>query len=251
MSLGYDYSCTTLSQEGRIYQLEYAEKAIEMAPTALGIVFSDGVVLASEKIKLSRTIVSGSNSTIYNITPTIGMAICGHLPDGRNLVSRSKSESQSYLKNFGVEISGRILAERLSQYVQSHTLYWSMRPFGATAMISSYEKDGSFHLFMVEANGNFFEYLSCTHGKGRQFVKTEVEKDNFALKNKKCKDGLFDAIKVLVRSYEGEKDTEYDLSIITNVNNKYVHQLVDKKYVSELVVEAKKIVKQEREMQVD
>ena len=251
MSLGYDYSCTTLSQEGRIYQLEYAEKAIETAPTALGIVFSDGVVLASEKIKLSRTIVSGSNSTIYNITPTIGMAICGHLPDGRNLVSRAKSESQSYLKNFGVEICGRILAERLSQYVQAHTLYWSMRPFGATAMISSYEKDGSFHLFMVEANGNFFEYVSCTHGKGRQFVKTEVEKDNFALKNKKCADGLFDAIKVLVRSYEGEKDTEYDLSVITNVNNKYFHQIVDKKYVNELVVKAKKIVKEEREMQVD
>ena len=251
MSLGYDYSCTTLSQEGRIYQLEYAEKAIESAPTALGIVFSDGVVLASEKIRGNKTIVSGSNPTIYNITPNIGMAICGHLPDGRNLVSRAKQEAQSYLKNFGVEISGKILADRLSQYVQAHTLYWSMRPFGATAMISSYDKDGQFHLFMVEANGNFFEYFSCTHGKGRQFVKTEVEKDNFALKNKKTVEGLYDVVKVLIRSYEGEKETEYDLSVITNVNNKFFHQIVDKKYVSELVAKAKTRVKEEREMQVD
>jgi 20S proteasome subunit alpha 7 len=251
MSLGYDYSCTTLSQEGRIYQLEYAEKAIETAPTTMGIVFSDGVILASEKIRGSKTIVKGSNSTIYSITPTIGMAICGHLPDGRNLVSRAKAEAQGYLKNFGVEISGKILAERLSQYVQAHTLYWSMRPFGSAAMISSYDKDGKFHLYMVEANGNFFEYYSCTHGKGRQFVKTEVEKDNFALKNKKVIDGIYDVVKILVRSYEGEKETEYDLSVITNVNNKFHHQIVDKKYAEDLVSKAKTQVKEEREMQVD
>ena len=251
MSIGYDYSCTTLSQEGRIYQLEYAEKAIEIAPTVVGIVFSDGVVLASEKIRERKTIVSGSNSTIYNITPTIGMAICGHLPDGRNLVSRARAESQSYLKNFGVDISGRILSDRLAQYVQSHTLYWGMRPFGATAFISSYDKDGNYHLYLVEANGNFCEYYSCTHGKGRQFVKTEVEKSNFALKEKKVSDGLFDVVKVLVRSYEGEKETEYDLSVITNVNNRRDHQIVDKKYADELIARAKADVKQEREMQVD
>jgi len=251
MSLGYDYSCTTLSQEGRIYQLEYAEKAIETAPTALGIVFSDGVVLASEKIRGSKTIVSGSNPTIYSIAPHLGMAICGHLPDGRNLVSRAKSEAQFYLKNFGVEISGKILAERLALYVQSHTLYWSMRPFGACSMISSFDKDGKFHLYMVESNGNFYEYFSCTHGKGRQFVRTEVEKDNFALKNKKTADGLFDVVKILIRSYEGEKETEYDLSVITNVNNKYHHQIVDRAYIKDLVARAKAQVEEERKMQVD
>lgn len=251
MSFGYDYSCTTLSQEGRIYQLEYAEKAIENAPTAMGIVFSDGVVLASEKIRANKTIVSGSNPTIYSVAPNIGMAVCGHLPDGRNLVNRARSEAQGYLKNYGVEITGKILAERLALYVQAHTLYWSMRPFGAVAMVSSHDKDGNFHLYMVEANGNFYEYFSCSHGKGRQFVKTEVEKDNFALKSKKVADGLKDVLKVLIRSYEGEKETEYDLSVITNVNNKYFHQVVDKSYVKELVAKIKVEVEEERKMMVE
>lgn len=251
MSFGYDYSCTTLSQEGRIYQLEYAEKAIESAPTALGIVFSDGVVLASEKIRASKTIVSGSNPTIYSVAPNIGVAICGHLPDGRNLVSRAKSEAQSYLKNFGVEITGKILAERLAQYVQAHTLYWSMRPFGAVAMVSSYDSDGVYHLYMVESNGNFFEYYSCSHGKGRQFVKTEVEKESYSIRNKKTSEGLYDVIKILIRSYEGEKETEYDLSVITNQEGKNFHQIVDKKYVKELVAKAKAQVEEERKMQVD
>ena len=69
MSAGYDTSCTTLSPEGRIYQIEYANKAIENSSTVLGIIFKDGVVLVSEKIKQSRSIVSGSNPSIYSITP--------------------------------------------------------------------------------------------------------------------------------------------------------------------------------------
>jgi 20S proteasome subunit alpha 7 len=250
MSMGYDFSCATLSQEGRIYQLEYAEKAIETAPTVMGIVCSDGVILASEKIRTNKTIVSGSNPTIYSITPTIGMAVCGYLPDGRNLVVRGRQEAKDYLKNFGVEISGKILADRLSYYVQSHTIYWSLRPFGAVAMISSWDRDGSPHLFMVESNGNAFEYFSCCHGKGRQFVKTEVEKNDFALKRKTVKEALLEVVKVLVRSYEGEKETEYDLSIISEESKK-LHQLVNDTYTKEVVWSAKSQVEEDRKMQVD
>ena len=118
MSSGYDTSCTTLSQEGRIYQIEYANKAIENSSTVLGIIFKDGVVLISEKIRQSKAIVSGSNHSVYSVAPHIGMAICGLLPDGRNIVSRAKLEASSYLKNYGIPISGQILAERLSIYVQ-------------------------------------------------------------------------------------------------------------------------------------
>jgi 20S proteasome subunit alpha 7 len=251
MSFGYDYSCTTLSPEGRIYQIEFAEKAIENSSTAIGIVFSDGVLLASEKIKTSKTIVSGSNPVIYSVAPHIGLGIVGHLPDGRNLVQRAKSEASSYLKNFGVEITGKILAERLALYVQSHTLYWSLRPFGASAMISSYDSDNKFHLYMVESNGNVFEYFSCSHGKGRQFVKTEVEKNNFAIKNKSTQDGMYDVLKILIRSYEGEKDTEFDLSVLYNNNGKFFHQIVDRTYINELVAKAKAEVEEERKMEVE
>ena len=50
MSANYDTSCTTLSFEGRIYQLGYAEAAIENSNTAMGIVFENGVVMISEKV---------------------------------------------------------------------------------------------------------------------------------------------------------------------------------------------------------
>ena len=245
MSSGYDLSCTTLSQEGRIYQIEYALKKIENSPTVLGIIFQDGVVLISEKIKESRAIVSGSNPTLYSISNHIGMAICGLLPDGRNIVSRAKLEASSYLKNYGIPISGQILAERLSIYVHAHTCHWSARPFGCAVMISSYDTDNKYHLYMLENNGNFFEYYATAEGKGKQIVKATMEKDNFVIRKNNINDGLKNVLKILIKSYEGEKETEYDIGIISS-RNRNIHEIIDKKYVLEEAKKLKEEIKNEK-----
>ena len=234
MSAGYDTSCTTLSQEGRIYQIEYATKKIENSSTVLGIVFNDGVVIVSEKIKESRAIVSGSNPTIYSVAKHIGIGICGLLPDGRNIVSRAKLEASSYFKNYGVPISGQILAERLSIYVHAHTCHWGARPFGCCVFISSYDTDKKFHLYMLENNGNFFEYFACAEGKGRQIVKATMEKDNFEIRNCNINEGLKKVLKIIIKSYEGEKETEYDVGVIS-VGNKYQHDVIHKDFIQEEV----------------
>ena len=245
MSSGYDTSCTTLSQEGRIYQIEYANKAIENSSTVLGIIFKDGVVLISEKIKQSKAIVSGSNHSVYSVAPHIGMAICGLLPDGRNIVSRAKLEASSYLKNYGIPISGQILAERLSIYVHAHTCHWGARPFGCCVFISSYDTDKKYHLYMLENTGNFFEYYACANGKGRQIVKATVEKDNFEIRENTVKDGIKKALKIIIKSYEGEKETEYDIGVISE-DSKNLHQVIDNNFVMTEVNKLKDEIKQEK-----
>lgn len=250
MSFGYDYSCTTLSQEGRIYQLEYAEKAIEAAPSSLGITCKDGIILLTEKIRQNKTLVKGSSPTIYSLANNIGIAVCGHLPDGRNIVSRAKQEVKSYYQNFGIEISAKILAERIALYVQTHTLYWSMRPFGAIVMISSFEKDSP-HLFMIEGNGNCFEYYNCAQGKGRQFLKAEVEREIYDFRNKNCSDSLENALKILIKSYEGEKETEYELSVVSR-EQKGLHKIMKYDDLVSLVEKVKAEIKEsDKKMQID
>jgi len=245
MSSGYDTSCTTLSQEGRIYQIEYANKAIENSSTVLGIIFKDGVALISEKIKESKAIVSGSNHSVYSVAPHIGMAICGLLPDGRNIVSRAKLEASSYLKNYGIPISGQILAERLSIYVHAHTCHWGARPFGCCVFISSYDTDKKYHLYMLENTGNFFEYYACANGKGRQIVKATVEKDNFEIRENTVQDGIKKALKIIIKSYEGEKETEYDIGVISE-DSKNLHQVIDNNFVMTEVNKLKDEIKQEK-----
>ena len=245
MSAGYDTSCTTLSQEGRIYQIEYSTKKIESSSTVLGIIFNDGVVIVSEKIKESRAIVSGSNPTIYSIAKHIGIGICGLLPDGRNIVSRAKLEASTYFKNYGIPISGQILAERLSIYVHAHTCHWGARPFGCCVFISSYDTDKKFHLYMLENNGNFFEYFACAEGKGRQIVKATMEKDNFEIRNCNINEGLKKVLKIIIKSYEGEKETEYDVGVIS-VGNGYQHDVIHKDFVQEEVKKLKDEIKAEK-----
>ena len=245
MSAGYDTSCTTLSQEGRIYQIEYANKAIENSSTVLGIVLKDGVVLISEKIKQSKAMVSGSNPSVYSVAPHIGMAICGLLPDGRNIVSRAKLEASSYLSQFGIPISGQILAERLSIYVHAHTCHWGARPFGCCVFISSYDTDKKYHLYMIENTGNFFEYYSSANGKGRQIVKATMEKDNFAIRENTIQEGLKKVLKIIIKSYEGEKDTEYDVGIISSGSNN-LHSIINNDIIMTEVQKIKEELKQEK-----
>ena len=54
MSRRYDSRTTTFSPEGRLYQVEYAMEAISHAGTVIGILATDGVVLAAETVSYTH-----------------------------------------------------------------------------------------------------------------------------------------------------------------------------------------------------
>ena len=64
---GYDLSPTTFSPDGRIFQVEYATKAVENSGTAIGVRCTDGVVLGVEKLLASKLLVPGSNRRLHTV----------------------------------------------------------------------------------------------------------------------------------------------------------------------------------------
>lgn len=95
---GYDLSSSTFSPDGRIFQVEYASKAVENAGTALGLRCKDGIVLCVEKPLLSKMLLPSSSRRIHTIDTHSGVAFTGFVSDARQIMNRARSEAQDYEK---------------------------------------------------------------------------------------------------------------------------------------------------------
>jgi len=93
--MGYDRAMIVFSPEGRMYQIEYARKAVEKATTTVGVVFAGGVVLVATKT-LQKLMVPESVEKISKIDEHIGVASCGILADCRVLVDYARVKSQIF-----------------------------------------------------------------------------------------------------------------------------------------------------------
>ena len=206
---GYDLSTSIYSQDGRIFQIEYATKAIDNAETVVGFCVDGAVILACEKIRQSALETEDANKRLYSVDAHIGIGLCGRLPDGHNVVSRARKECESYRKTFGVSISGVVLAERLANYVQAHTSYGQFRPLGCAIFIVAYD-EAKFSLYLIENSGLLRKYKGCSQGKGRQTARTHLDKLEG---NVSVDQGLRTVAKAIVAAHEEFKEKTYELEI--------------------------------------
>ncbi|TYI25889.1 proteasome subunit alpha type-3-like isoform X2 [Gossypium arboreum] len=179
---GYDLSVTTFSPDGRVFQIEYASKAVDNSGTVIGIKCKDGIV----------------------------MAVAGLAADGRQIVARAKSEATSYQSVYGEPIPVKELAERLASYVHLCTLYWWLRPFGCGVILGGYDRDGP-QLYMVEPSGISYRYFGAAVGKGKQAAKTEIEK--LKLSEMTCREGVIEVAKIIYKLHDEAKDKAFELEM--------------------------------------
>jgi len=140
-----------------------------------------------------------------------GMALTGIAADGRQLVNKARSESRSYKSFYGSAIPGKVLAERVAGHMHMHTLYWYLRPFGATAIIASYDDEGGPELYMSEPQGTSYKYFACAVGKQRQGAKTELEKLKFETVT--CREAVMEIAKIIYKLHDDVKDKAFELEL--------------------------------------
>ncbi|NP_001150029.2 Proteasome subunit alpha type-3 [Zea mays] len=207
---GYDLSVTTFSPDGRVFQVEYATKAVDNSGTVVGIKCKDGIVLGVEKLVTSKMMLEGSNRRIHSVHRHSGLAVAGLAADGRQIVSRTKSEAASYEKVYGEPISVKELADRVASYVHLCTLYWWLRPFGCGVILGGYDRDGP-QLYMIEPSGVSYKYFGAALGKGRQAAKTEIEK--LKLSELTCREGIVEVAKIIYAVHDEAKDKAFELEL--------------------------------------
>eukprot|EP00747_Dinoflagellata_sp_TGD_P162456 gnl/TRDRNA2_/TRDRNA2_180093_c0_seq1.p1 gnl/TRDRNA2_/TRDRNA2_180093_c0~~gnl/TRDRNA2_/TRDRNA2_180093_c0_seq1.p1 ORF type:complete len:257 (+),score=57.90 gnl/TRDRNA2_/TRDRNA2_180093_c0_seq1:47-817(+) len=248
---GYDLSVTTFSPDGRVFQVEYANKAVELSGTTVAICCSDGILWGVEKFLVSKMLVPGTNKRLYPIHRHAGGACAGLVADGRQIVSRARQEANSYYSAYREEIPPAILAERLGMFVHAYTLYWSIRPFGSSMLMGTVEPESHQPaIFCIEPSGLVHKYRGHAIGKGAQAAKTEIEKLLAAQEGKPeftCEKALAEVARILHKVHdEKDRDFEFEAAWICPASN-WQHAMVPPNLLKAAEAEAKARIEAEDE----
>lgn len=166
----------------------------------MGVVCKDGIVMGTEKIIVNKMMVSGTDKRAYSVTKDVGCVFNGIVPDGRSLMYRGRDEAKQYFDNFGIKIPAKLLADRLANFNQMHTMYYVYRPVGSTLIMAAHDQMQGASLWMVEPAGSVFQYHGCASGRGKQYCRNEIEKSFF--REKTCAEALPEVAKILLKAQE-------------------------------------------------
>jgi len=242
---GYDLSCTSYSPDGKVFQIEYASKAVDNSGTSVGIRVKDGVVLGAEKLIISKMLESGSNRRIFSIDRHCGLCFSGLAADARALVNRARLEAKNYKSFYHDPIPARILCDRISGFMQAYTLYGHLRPFGVSVALATWDSDGA-QLHMVDPSGLSFGYFGTAIGKGKQAAKGELEK--LKLSEMTVKQAVNEVAKIIYQVHDDVKDKEFELELSwICAESNYQHQMVPKSVYAEAVKYAKAALEEDME----
>lgn len=226
---GYDLSASQFSPDGRVFQVEYAQKAVENSGTAIAIRGKDGVVFAVEKLVTSKLYEVGANKRIFTVDRHVGVAVAGLIADARHIVENARNEAANYRSEYGQAIPIKYLKDRVAMYMHAYTLYSSLRPFGTSIMMAAYEEHDGPQLFCIDPSGISWGYYGCAVGKAKQAAKTEMEK--LKLKDMTCKELVKEAAKIIYIVHDEVKDKNFELELswvgeITEGVHKFVPKTV-------------------------
>ncbi|KAF9009131.1 N-terminal nucleophile aminohydrolase [Hymenopellis radicata] len=191
MARRYDSRTTIFSPEGRLYQIEYAMEAISRAGTVLGVLATDGVVLAAEKkvtgklLDLSGGGYGGSGEKIYLLNSNVIGGVAGITSDANSLVNYARTASQQHLLSYDEDIPVELLAQRMCDMKQGYTQYGGLRPFGVSLLYAGYDPQYQFQLYHSDPSGNYSGWkatcIGANNGTAQSLLKQEY-KDTIGVK---------------------------------------------------------------------
>ncbi len=163
----------TFSSQGRLFQVEYAMKAVEDGWTTVGIQTKDGVILAAEKKIQNKLQIPSSIEKVSKIDDTVICTYSGLLSDARALIEHARVEAANHWFTFNEHMP----VESISLSICDVALSFAdkdkkdkkrkvARPFGVALLLAGIDRNGQARLFRNDPSGNYTRYKACSIGAG-------------------------------------------------------------------------------------
>ncbi|XP_033125165.1 proteasome subunit alpha type-4-like [Anneissia japonica] len=237
MSRRYDSRTTIFSPEGRLYQVEYAMEAIGHAGTCLGILASDGVVLAAERRnthKLLDEVVFSEK--IYKLDNNIACSVAGITSDANILTNELRLTAQRYLLQYQEPIPCEQLVSSLCDLKQVYTQNGGLRPFGVSILYMGWDKYYGFQLYHSDPSGNYGGWKATCIGNNSSAA-VSMLKQEYKEEETSIDSALALSVRVLSKTLDMTKLTpeKFELATLTRQNGKTKITILPEKKVQELI----------------
>jgi 20S proteasome subunit alpha 3 len=150
---------------GRLHQVEYAIEAINNAGTCVGLLSSEGIVLAAEKRVVSKLLApSKTSEKTYVLDNHVTCLVAGLTADANILIHRARVASQRYLYTYQEAMPVEQVVRDVCDYKQAYTQYGGLRPFGVAFLFAGWDALHGFQLYQSDPSGNFSGWKATVIG---------------------------------------------------------------------------------------